>query len=149
MTEKEITGKVHLSSSLTGFIKYFPVIIGVFGTTILIATGESESAIIPLAFLLLGLGTNFFIVDAAVDKDFIYIKQWTKEKKHSIDSIDKVGDFGKGMTIIDIKTGASTTKTFLIINDFDPSLFTDNSKDISSFILKIKAATSANKNQTH
>jgi hypothetical protein len=127
-------------------MKFLPILIGVIGTALNLAAGDPESAIIPLVILLLGLVINLFIVEATVDKDFIYLKQWVKESKYSIDNLDKVGDFWKGMTIIDIKTNVSTTRTFLIINDFDPSFFKHDSKDISTFLLKLKAAYSASKN---
>jgi hypothetical protein len=148
MAEKSTIGKVHLSSSFTGFIKYFPIIIGLIGISIQIVTGHSEQAIIPLAFVLIGISINFFIVDASVDVNYIYIKQWIKVKKYPIDSLDKVGDFKKGYTLIDIKTDSLTTKTFLIINDFDNSFLAHEYKDISTFLIKLKTLYCESKSKT-
>lgn len=142
MAEKEITGRVDLSSSLTGFIKYVPVLIGVPGVVIILVSGDREIAIIPIMFLLIGFVINFFIAAVSVDKNYIYIKHWVKENKYPIESLQKVGDFtlAKGWTIIDIKTNASTTRTFLIIGDFGNPFFPDYSKDVSEFLIKLKSA---------
>lgn len=81
---------------------------------------------------------NIFIVDASVDKNFIYIRQWMKVVKYPLECLVKIGDFKKGITIIDIKTNVSTTRTYLIINDFNISFFTDDIKDVSDFLIKLK-----------
>ncbi len=129
--------KTPISNAQTAVFKYLPMIIAPMILGIGLLTGDKVTIILFLPFFLLTLITNYFIVDAWVDKEAIYIKKWRKIDRYSFDRIDKVGEFKSGITDLSIITENNGKRTFLILNPNQNFISTEYS-DVYQLLIKLK-----------
>ena len=141
--------RVRLSSSLTNTYKITPIIIGAFGLFLnIISVNDSANILIPSLILIVGIIVNFVIIDAFVDREYVYVKFFFIEYKFSLDKIDKIGSPKEGITSFSIKKD-SFSRTYWIVDigskagrfyvDEDPI-------DVYNYLLKVKKGYSSNSN---
>ncbi len=90
---------------------------------------------------------NFFVVEAWVDQEAIYIKQWRTFKKYSFDKLDKIGELKSGVTDITILTEGGSSRTFLILNPTE-SFYSMDSANVYDLLMKLKLNYSKNSKST-
>ncbi|WP_456461527.1 hypothetical protein [Reichenbachiella sp.] len=101
-------------------------------------TGTPEGAAIPMALLIINGVVNFFVVEASVDHDSIYIKQWIKEVQYPLSQLDKVGELKDGVTRITILNNNKVERNYIILNVRD-SFISQDSANVYELLLKLKA----------